>query len=163
MRFFFLTKLQKKKNRAVVCFFPRGCCDHFSGHLRMLKIDRNGQRKYQVKTERREREMDQGGRMMLDSIHLENMFCVHISHGKACHILPRIQEGNTIIGVWAGQGLEELNGMQHLQWETLIWPRVTQLSAYWTREPHGMSEIWQEPELGPGPEKGQDKKSSRGN
>ena len=43
--------------------------------------------------------MDQGGRMMLDSIHLENMFCVHISHGKACHILPRIQEGNTMIGV----------------------------------------------------------------
>ena len=34
----------------MVCFFPRGCCDHFSGHLRILKIYRNGQRKYQVKT-----------------------------------------------------------------------------------------------------------------
>lgn len=36
-------------------FFPRGCCDHFSGHLRILKIDRNGQRKYQVKTEEKEK------------------------------------------------------------------------------------------------------------
>lgn len=107
--------------------------------------------------------MDQGGRMVLASIHPENTFCVHISHGKACHILSRIQEGNTIIGVWAGQGLEELNGVQHLQWETLTWPWVMQLSAYWTWEPHGMSEIRQEPELGPGPEKGQGKKSSRGN
>ena len=147
----------------MVCFFPNGCCDHFSGHFRILKIDRNGQRKCQVKTEGREREMDQGGRMELASIHPEHTLCVHISHGKACHVLPRIQEGNTIIGVWAGQGLEELNGMQHLQWETLTWPQVTQLSAYWTQEPHGMSEMWREPELGPSPKTGQDKKSSRGN
>lgn len=105
--------------------------------------------------------MDKGGRSGLASIHPGNMFCVLISRGKACHILLRVQERNTIIGVWAGQGLEELNGMQHLQWDALTWPRVTQLSAYWTQEPHGMSEIWYDPESGPCPEKGQDKKSFR--
>lgn len=105
--------------------------------------------------------MDKGGRSGLASIHPGNMFCVLISRGKACHILLRVQERNTIIGVWAGQGLEELNGMQHLQWDALTWPQVTQLSAYWTQEPHGMSEIWYDPESGPCPEKGQDKKSFR--
>lgn len=92
------------------------------------------------------------------------MYCVHISHGKACHVLPWAQERRTIIGVWAGQGLEELDGSQNLQWDTLTRPRVTQLSAYWPREPSspGMSEIPQDPESDPRPEKEQDKKSSRG-
>lgn len=54
--------------------------------------------------------MDNGG-WGLASIHPENTSCVHVSHGKACHILPWVQERSTIIGVWAGQGLEELNGM----------------------------------------------------
>lgn len=31
--------------------------------------------------------MDKGERRGLVSIHPENMFCVHISHGKACRIL----------------------------------------------------------------------------
>lgn len=92
-----------KKNSAVVCFPPNGCCDHFSGHFRILKIEGNGQEKYQVKIKRqkrkRQKEVDKGGRRGLASIHPENMFCVHISHGKACHILTGVQERNTIIGV----------------------------------------------------------------
>lgn len=142
----FLTKL--KKYSAMVCFPPDGCLDHSSGHIYMLSIKENkknwgkwSRKKSEIKRQKRRKEMDKGGRRGFTSIHPENMFCVHISRGKACHILPWRQERNMIIGVWAGQGLEELDGTQHLQWDTLTWPRVMWLSAHWTWEPHGAKEI----------------------
>lgn len=52
----FLTKLpKKKKNRAVVCFPPNGCHGHFSGHFRILKIERNGLETCQVDINRQRR------------------------------------------------------------------------------------------------------------
>lgn len=71
----FKKKAKKKKKKAVVCF-SQGCCDHFSGHLRILKIDRNGPKK--VSSKARREEMDQERKNGVDFIHPEIHLCTHL-------------------------------------------------------------------------------------